>query len=131
MPTPHGKSIHSSTFFDTNLMHDIITGHSATGILHLLNHPPRAWFSSSQGQVGMATYGSEFMAAHQAIEQIIDLHYLLCMLGVPLDGPTWLLGDNQTVINSATIPHSSLSKHWNALSYHCCHKAVTASICPL
>ena len=107
MPALHGKPICSTTF-DTNLMHYVITGHSATGILHLLNQTARAWFSSCQGQVEMATYGSEFMATCQMVEQIIDNCYTLQMLGVPLDGPAWLLGDNQAVINSTTIPHSSL-----------------------
>ena len=68
------------------------------------------------------------MAARQAVEQIIDICYTLCMFGVPLDGPAWLLSDNQAVINSTTIPHSSLSKHWNALSYHHCHEAIAAGI---
>ena len=32
------------------------------------------------------------MAARQAVEQIIDLRYTLCMLGVPIEGPSWLFG---------------------------------------
>ena len=50
------------------------------------------------------------------------------MLGVPLDGPTWLFGDNRSVVTSSTLPHSILSKCWNALSYHCCQEAVAAGI---
>ena len=46
-----------------------------------------------------------------------------------MDGYSWVLGDNQAVINSTTITHSSLSKHWNAVSYHWCHEAVAAGIC--
>ena len=61
-------------------------------------------------------YGSEFMAARQAVEQIIDLHYTLRMLGVPIEGPSWLFGDNEVVVTSSTIPHSSLNKRWNAIS---------------
>ena len=128
MPSPRGRLVHTTTFFDANLMHDVVTGHSCTGVLHLLNQTPSSWFSSRQGQVKTATYGSEFMAARQAVEQIIDIHYTLRMFGVPLDGPAWLLGDNQAVINSTTIPHSSLSKRWNALSYHCCREAVATGI---
>ena len=40
------------------------------------------------------------------------------MFGVPIDGTSWLLGDNKSVIPSSMIPHSSLNKCWNALSYH-------------
>ena len=109
-------------------MHDVVTGRSCTGVLHLLNQTPSSWFSCCQGQVETATYDSEFMAARQAVEQIIDIRYTLRMFGVPLDGPAWLLGDSQAVINSTTIPHSSLSKRWNALLYHRCHEAVAAGI---
>ena len=54
-----------------------------------------------------ATYGSEFMVERQATEQIMDIRYTLRMLGIPLDGPAWLFGDNQSVITSLTIPHSN------------------------
>ena len=79
MPTPKGKLVHTTTFFDANLMHEVITGRSASGVLHFLNQTPWEWFSKRQAQVEMATYGSEFMAAHQAIEQIMDIRYTLWM----------------------------------------------------
>ena len=66
------------------------------------------------------------MAAHQAVEQIIDLHYTLCMLGIPLDGPSWLFDNNKSIVMSSTIPHSSLNKRWNTLSYHKVHEAITS-----
>ena len=108
-------------------MHDFTTGRSVTGILHLLNQTPIEWFSRRQGQVETATYGSEFVAARIATEQIIDLRYTLRMLGVPLEGPSWMFGDNQSVVTSSTIPHSTLSKRWNALSYHRVREAIAAN----
>ena len=50
------------------------------------------------------------------------------MFGVPIDGASWLFGDNKSVVTSSTIPHSSLGKRWNALSYHRCREAVAAGI---
>ena len=35
-----------------------------------------------------------------------------------------MFGDNQSVVTSSTIPHSSLSKRWNALSYHRVYEAI-------
>jgi Phosphoglucose isomerase len=78
--------------------------------------------------VETATYGSEFMVARQATEQIMDLHYTLRMLRIPLDGPAWLFGDNQSVITSSTIPHSNLNKCHNALSYHRVREAISAKV---
>ena len=46
------------------------------------------------------------------------------MLGVPIEGPSWLFGDNKAVVTSSTIPHSSLNKRWNAISYHKVREAV-------
>ena len=75
-----------------------------------------------------ATYGSEFMAARTASEQIIDLRYTLRMMGIPIDGPSWMFGDNQSVITSSTIPESTLNKRHNALSYHLVRECVAAKI---
>eukprot|EP00977_Amphora_coffeiformis_P023040 scaffold12128_cov105-Amphora_coffeaeformis.AAC.1 len=123
-PTPKGQMVRTTSFVDANLMHDVITGRSCTGILEFLNQTPIDWFSKRQNQVETATYGSEFMAARQATERIIDLCYTLRSFGVPLDGPAWLFGDNKSVVTSSAIPHSTLGKRWNALSYHCVREAI-------
>ena len=125
-PPPKGNPVRTTTFKDANLMHDFSTGRSATGIFHFLNQTPIEWFSKRQGQVETATYGSEFVAARTATEQIMDLRYTLRMFGVPLDSPAWLFGDNQRIVTSSTIPHSTLYKHWNALSYRRVREAVAA-----
>jgi hypothetical protein len=113
---------------DANLLHCKVTGKSATGILHLVNQTPIDWFSKRQSTVETATYGSEFVAARIATEQIIDLRIVLRDMGVPIDGPSWLLGDNQSVITSSTIPQSMLSKRHNALAYHRVRAAVAAGV---
>jgi hypothetical protein len=128
LPKPKGRAVRLSTFVNANLMHCKVTGRSCTGILHLLNQTPIDWFSKRQNTVETATYGSEFVAARQATEQIMDLRYTIRALGVPLDGPAWLLGDNQSVITSSTIPHSQLSKRWCALSYHRVREAVAMGV---
>jgi hypothetical protein len=55
------------------------------------------------------------MAARTATEQIIDLRYTLRMMGIPIDGPSWMFRDNQSLITSSTIPESTLNKRQNAL----------------
>ena len=52
-----------SSFANANLMHDVVTGRSASGILEFINQTPIDWFSEQQGQVETATYGSKFMVA--------------------------------------------------------------------
>jgi hypothetical protein len=128
IPEPLGKTVVSLTYEDANLYHDMITGRAVTGILHLLNGTPVDWFSKRQDTVETATYGSEFVAARIATEQIIDLRTTLRYLGVPVQGRAYMFGDNQSVITSSTLPHSRLSKRHNALSYHRVREAIVAGI---
>jgi hypothetical protein len=128
LPEPKGKAVRATTCVDANLYHCLVTGRACTGILHFVNQTPVEWFSKRQGSVETATYGSEFVAARQATEQIMDLRYTLCAMGIPLEGPSWMFGDNQSVITSSTIPHSLLSKRHNALSYHRVREAIARKI---
>jgi hypothetical protein len=129
MPVPNGRIIvHTTTYQDANMFHDLVTVRSMTGILYMLNQTPIHGFSKCQGHVQSATYGSEFTAARTATEQIMDLRYTLRMTGVPIDGPSWIFGDNQSVITSSTIPESSLNKWHNVLSYHLVRECIAAEI---
>jgi len=97
-----------TSFFDANLHHDLISGESVAGVLHQLNKTPINWCSKLQLTVETATFGSEYVAARTCTEQVIDLHLTLRHLAVPINGPTMVLGDNESVINSAAIPYSKM-----------------------
>ena len=125
-PRPLGKSVVTSHYVDANLYHDIISGRSVTGIMHFLNKTPIDWFSKLQATVETATYGSEFVAARTCTEQVIDIRNTLRYLGVPVDEVSYMFGDNESVVNSASIPHSKLHKRHNALSYHRTREAIAA-----
>ena len=127
-PEPLGNPVRLSLFVDANLVHDKVTGRACTGILTLLNQTPIDWYSKRQNTVETATYGSEFVAARIATDQIIDLRYTLRMLGIPMDGPAWMFGDNLSVINSSTIPSSTLKKRHHFLAYHRVREAIAAGI---
>jgi hypothetical protein len=127
-PSPKGKSVIMSTFVDANLMHDMITGRSVTAIFHFLNKTPIDWYSKRQATVETATYGSEFVAARTATEQIMDLHNTLRYLGVPIMEKMYMFGDNKSVTISSTIPQSILNKRHNCLAYHRVREAISANI---
>ena len=127
-PQPKGYVVRTTTFVDANLQHCKVTGKSATGILHFLNQTPIDWFSKHQGTVEASTYGSEFVAARIATEHIVDLRITLRSMGVPIDGPSWLLGDNQSVVTSSTIPQSVMAKCHNALSFHRVRAAIATGM---
>ena len=78
MPTPIRKPVRTSSFFDANLYHDLVTGCTMTGILHLVNQTPIEWYCKKQATVVTATYSLEFMATWSMTDQMIDLsiHYI-------------------------------------------------------
>ena len=80
-PPRKGKQMVMITFVDANLLHDVVTGRSVTAVLHFLNKTPIDYYSKRQSTIETATYGSEFVAARTATEQIIDLRITLRYLG--------------------------------------------------
>ena len=56
-----------------NLHHDLATGKAVTAVLHFLNQTPIDAYTKRQSSVETATYGSEFVAARTAVDQIIDI----------------------------------------------------------
>ena len=127
-PRPLGKFVTTTHFVDANLMHCAATGRAMTGILHLVNKTPMDWFCKKQGTVETATYGSEFNAARACVEQIMDIRMTLRYLGVPIRDRSYVFGDNESMINSATQIHSKLHKRHTMLSYHRVREAVAAGI---
>ena len=96
--------------------------------LHFINKTPIDWFSKKQATVETATYGSEFSAARTAIQQIMGLRLTLFYLGVPVHGPTYLFGDNESVVKSGSIPYSQLGKRHHGLCYHFTREAVASDM---
>jgi len=127
-PKPLGKSVVHIVYKDANLLHDLTTGRAVTGIIHILNKTPIDCYSKRQATVETATYGSEFVAAKTAVEQIMDVRLTLMYLGVPIDGPTYLYGDNKTVVTSSLMPHSKLHKRHTALAYHRVREAIASGM---
>ena len=125
-PKPLGKPVILTHFVDANLYHDMLTGRSVTGIIHMINQTPIDWFSKKQATVETATYGSEFVAARTCVEQIIDLRSTLRYLGVPIHEKSRMFGDNKSVVDSATRIDAKLHKRHTALSFHRVREAIAS-----
>ena len=59
-------------------------------------------------------YGSELVASRIATEIILEVRFMLRSLGVDIDGPTLMLGDNMSVVLNTIVPSSVLKKKHNA-----------------
>jgi hypothetical protein len=128
VPEPLGKPVICTSYVDANLYHDLNTGRSVTGVLHLFNKTPIEWYSKKQTTVETATYGSEFVAARTAAEQIIANRAALRYMGTRVVGTTYLFGDNHSVVDSATIPYSKLNRRHMFLSFHKVRETIAARI---
>lgn len=128
MPKPKGKKVRVTAYVDADHAHDQVTRRSVTGILVFLNNTPIRWYSKRQSTVETSTYGSELVAARIATELIMTVRYQLRMLGVPLDGPAMMYGDNNSVVLSTSTPSSVLKKKHNAIAYHRVREALAAGI---
>ena len=127
-PKPLGKFVTLTHYVDANLMHDVTSGRSVTGILHLLNKTPIDWYSKKQATVETATYGSEFVAARTCVEQIVDLRTTLYFLGVPVRDKSYMFGDNKSVVDSSMQVHAKLHKRHTMLSFHRVREAIASGM---
>ena len=46
------------------------------------------------------------------------------MMGIPVEGPTYIYGDNQSVLANTTIPDSTLKKKSQSIAYHSVREGV-------
>jgi hypothetical protein len=107
-PDSLGKILTLTHNMEANLMHDIISRRSVTGILHMINKTPLLWYSKKQATLERSTYVSKFVAAQICIEQILDLQNTLCYLGVPICSKSYMFGVNKFVVDSSIQIYAKL-----------------------
>ena len=105
-------------FVDSDHAGDLTTRRSRTGYIVFLNSAPIYWFSKQQTSVETSSFVSEFIAMKQCCEYIRGLRYKLRMMGIPVELPTYIFGDNQSVLANTTKPHSTLKKKSSSIAYH-------------
>ena len=125
-PEPLGKPVHMTCFVDANHAGETKTRRSQTGFIIFLNNAPIEWYSKKQNTCESSTFGSEFVAMRIAVEKIRALRYKLRMFGIPIAGPTAVLGDNESVVNSASKMDARLNKKHNAICFHTVREASAA-----
>ena len=89
---------------DSDHAGDSVTQRSRTGFIIKLNSAPIYWMSKKQSGVETSSFGSEFIAMKQCCEYIRGLRYKLRMLGIPVDDPTFIFGDNKSVLSNSSVP---------------------------
>ena len=118
MPEPLGNGFTIRCFVDADHAGNLVTRRSRTGFVVMLNNAPVYWYSKKQGSVETSTFGSEFMAMKQAADYLRSLRYKLRMFGIPVDGPAFIFGDNQSVLANTSVPSSTLKKKSQSVAFH-------------
>jgi hypothetical protein len=99
---------------DSDHAGDDFTRSSRTVFVIYLNVAPIVWFSERQPNVESSVIGDEFVAIKNEIETKRYLRYKLRMM-VTIDGPTYVYGDNMSVVHSTQRPESVLKKKSNVI----------------
>mmetsp|Transcript_30594 Transcript_30594/g.40655 ORF Transcript_30594/g.40655 Transcript_30594/m.40655 type:complete len:148 (-) Transcript_30594:278-721(-) len=89
---------------DSNHAGDCVTRRSRPGYIVYLNNAPIYWYSKKQGGIETSSFDAEFIALKQCMEYIRGLRYKLRMMGMPVEGPAFIFGDNQSVLANSSKP---------------------------
>ena len=128
-PKPLGKEVVLRMFVDSDHAGDKADRRSRTGFMIFINMAMMVWHSKKQSTVEGAVFGAEFVAMKQGVETLRGLRYKLRMMGVPIDGPTYVYGDNMSVVHNTSKPESLLKKKSNSICYHFVREAVAMGEC--
>jgi hypothetical protein len=118
MPSPLGKDLDVRMMCDSDHAGEKRTRCLHTGFLIFCNMALIDWVSKKQATIETSVFGAEFVAMKHGIEKLRGLRYKLCMMGIPLTGPSFIYGDNKSQITNSSKPESTLKKKCNSICYH-------------
>ena len=73
-----------------------------------------------------SSFGLEFISMKECCEYLRGLRYKLRMMGIPCDYPSYIYGDNQSVLVNSSVPTSTLKKKSCSIAYHFVREGVAA-----
>jgi hypothetical protein len=76
--------------------------------------------------VETSIFGAEFIAMRAGNEACRGITYKLRMMGIPVNDPTYIYGDNMSVIYNTQRPELTLKKS-SAICYHCLHERISGN----
>ena len=116
-------------FVDSDHAGDKSDRRSRTGFMIFMNMAMINCHIKKQATVEGAVFGSEFLAMKQCVEALRGIRFKLRMMGVKIDGPTYVYGDNIYVLHNTSNPKSVLKKKSNSICYHFFREAVSMREC--
>ena len=80
------------------ILYDIWDHEDGPEYFIFLNTALMNWLSKKQETIEGSVFGAEFVAMKTRVEALRGIRYKLRMMGVPLTVPTYVYGDNMSVI---------------------------------
>ena len=114
-------------FVDSDHTGDYSTRRSRAGYI-FLNRAPIFWFSKNQTSVETSSVGAKFIAIKVCCEYIMGLTSKLRLMGIPVDLPAYVSGDNKYVLANTSFLHSKLKKKSSSIDYHLVREGVTVNL---
>ena len=88
-----------------------------------------SWLSNKQATVEKAVFRLYFFAMPHGVETLRGIRYKLRMMGVPIDGPTYIFGENMSVIFNKSRLEYQLGNKSNITCYNDVREAVAMGEC--
>ncbi|CAJ1966194.1 unnamed protein product [Cylindrotheca closterium] len=117
-PEPKGIGFVTTAKVDADHASDTTTRRSRAGFFVSVNGALVYWMAKKQTAVESSSFGSEFCAMKLCCEYLRGLRYKLRMMGIPVLGPSFIYGDNKSVLANTSIPDSQLKKKSQSIAYH-------------
>jgi hypothetical protein len=124
MPKPLGKELDVRMMCDSDHAGGKMTKCSCTGFLIFCNMALIDWVSKKKATIETSVFGAECIAMKHGIEKLRRLCCKLCMMGIPLTGPSFTYSDNKSQVTNLTIPESTLKKKCNFICFHAVQESV-------
>jgi hypothetical protein len=121
---PRGKDVDLRLNVNSDHAGEKRTHRLRTSFFVFMNTALVQWFSKQQATIETSVFGAEFVAMKIGMESLRGLCYKLRMMGVGISGPSYMYGNNMSVIHNTQRPESLLKKKSNSICYHAIRESV-------
>ena len=97
-----GKEVELRGYVDINHAREKKTRRSCSIFFILLNSALIQWFSKNQATIDTSVFGEEFVAMKIVMATLQGIRYKTSMTGAPISGPSYIYGDNMSVIHNTS-----------------------------
>ena len=113
-----GLGLRMRVYVDSNHAGDAVTQRSRTGFFFFLNEAPIDWISKKQTSYETSTFGRKCFSMNHTVVYTRGLRYKIRILGIPCEDPTFVYGNNQSVLANTSVTDSTLKKKSNSIDLH-------------